>query len=182
MFPRLSTKNLQRAIDERLPLDRLCGQNFTLLKEMRVADYVGGYRLARPLTMDAHDSMRASAQDFFQEDGVFLSRYDGAQTGRPYAVVVFATFLVIEFNAFTPDAHFLVLAPHMETHGNAPYRGLWDAQRIEQIQSALRSQDQIERLFTEIDRLIEALTQKPARPETQGTGRGRWWPRLFGRR
>ena len=180
MIPRLPVAPLQRAIDERLCLEQLCPSRFELLAGMRVADYVGDYRL-RPSAYGEHDPMQASAQAFFEDDGVYLERLDGKDHDRPYAVVLFGTFLVIEFNAFTPQAHFLVLAPCREADPAAPYRGLWDAQRIERLRSALQAPDAVPRLFEELDRLLAALRPPPS-PRRHAPRPRRWLARLLGRR
>jgi hypothetical protein len=163
MIPRLPKVMLEQAISGRRTLDTLCAQPLTLLDGMRVADYVGSYRM-RQSRYGEHDLIGASAQVFFEEDGVFLTRYDGSTYAREYAAVLFATFLVVEFNAFTPEAHFLVLAPALEAADGARYHGLWAAQRIERLQLALREPGAEETLFAELDRLLETLNNPP--PET----------------
>lgn len=178
MIPRLPTATLEQAISGQRPLDALCARAFVLLDGMRVADYVGSYRM-RQSRYGEHDLIGASAQVFFEEDGVFVARYDGSAHGREYAAVLFATFLAVEFNAFTPDAHFLVLAPALEVADGARYHGLWAAQRIERLQLALCEPGAEEALFAELDRLLATLNNPPH--ETVPL-RQNWLSRLFKRR
>jgi hypothetical protein len=177
MIPRLPSATLEPAIAERRTLDALCGSPFALLDGMRVADYVGSHRV-RQSNFGEHDLINASAQVFFEEDGVFMARYDGVPHGREYAAVLFATFLVVEFNAFTPEAHFLVLAPALEASDGARYQGLWAAQRMERLQLALREPGAEETLFAELDRLLETLNNPPSAPAPRRSG---WLSRLFKR-
>ena len=178
MIPRLPKAALEQAISGHRTLDALCGKAFVLLDGMRVADYVGSYRI-RQSRYGEHDLISASAQVFFEEDGVFVARYDGGAYGREYAALLFATFLALEFNAFTPEAHFLVLAPALEAADDARYHGLWAAQRIERLQLALREPGAEETLFAELDSLLETLNNPPpvTVPRRQGL-----FSRLFNRR
>lgn len=161
MIPRLPAAALEQAINRRLELGALSSAPVTLLEGLRVADYVGSHRL-RQSRYGEHDLIGASAQAFFEDDGAFLARYEGEAQGREYSAVLFSTFAVVEFNAFTPNAHFLVLAPAIDRAEDAPYRGLWAAQRIERLQLALREPGAEQRLFDELDRLLAALTRAPA--------------------
>ena len=178
MIPRLPSATLEPAIARDRTLEALSGSPFVLLDGMRVADYVGSYRV-RQSRYGEHDLINASAQVFFEEDGVFLARYDGVPHRREYAAALFATFLVVEFNAFTPEAHFLVLAPALEASDGARYHGLWAAQRMERLQLALREPGAEETLFAELDRLLETLNNPPSAPAPRRTG---WLSRLFTRR
>lgn len=177
MIPRLPSATLESAIAGHRRLDALCGSPFVLLDGMRVADYVGSHRMRRN-RHGKHDPIDACAQAFFEEDGVFVARHDGAAYGREYAAVLFATFLVVEFNAFTPEAHFLVLVPALEAQDGARYHGLWAAQRIERLQLALREPGAEETLFGELDRVLETLNNPPPEPPQQDRN---WLSRLFGR-
>lgn len=181
MIPRLPTAALETAITSRIPLNRLCAEPCTLLDDLRVADYIGSYRI-RQTRHGEHDLIAASAQVFFEEDGAFCARHDGAAHQRPYAVVIFATFLVVEFNPFTPEAHFLVLAPVLEADDSARYQGLWAAQRIERLQLALREADGEAKLFDELDRALAALRRMASTPAPEQPGRRHWLARLFGAR
>ncbi|MEJ2655108.1 MAG: hypothetical protein P8Z69_07365 [Acidihalobacter sp.] len=178
MIPRLPSSTLEPAIAGRSTLDALCRAPFVLLDGIRIADYVGDYRM-RQSRHGEHDLICASAQVFFEEDGVFVARHDGADYSREYAVVLFASFLVVEFNAFTPEAHFLVLVPALEASDEARYQGLWAAQRIERLQLALREPGAEAALFAELDRLRETLNYLPPEPPQQG---GSWLSQLFKRR
>ncbi|APZ41850.1 hypothetical protein [Acidihalobacter ferrooxydans] len=181
MIPRLPTRPLEHAINDRVPLETLCGgAGCALLDGLRVADYVGDYRM-RQSRYGEHDLIGASAQVFFEDDGAFIARHEGAALSRDYAVVIFATFLVIEFNAFTPDAHFLVLAPALAADDGARYQGLWAAQRIERLQLALSEPGAEAELFASVDRLLDTLNRAPDTAATQKPRRGNWLTRLLGR-
>lgn len=178
MTPRLPTDRLEVAITGCHTLESVCGEPFALLEEFRIADYVGSYRM-RSGRYDEHDLMAATAQVFFEEDGVLLARLDGAEYGKEYSVLLFGTFLVVEFNAFTADAHFLVLAPALDYAEGARYHGLWAAQRIEHLQGELRCANAGQVLFAELDCLLWNLRTRP-RPQIQRHWYGRL--RLFGHR
>lgn len=179
MIPRLPTAPLERAITERLPLSALCASPCELLDGMRVADYVGSYRM-RHSRYGEHDLIGASAQVFFEEDGLFIGRHDGSAHGREYAIALFATFLVVEFNAFTPEAHFLVLAPALKEADGARYHGLWAAQRLESLQLALGEPGAEQALFAELDLLLENLNRNDGAPRAEQPPHG-WLARLFWR-
>lgn len=180
MIPRLPNSSIEQAINRRLPLNTLCATPTTLLSGLRVADYVGDHRI-RQSRYGEHDLISASAQVFFEEDGVFLAHYDGSAHGREYSAALFATFLVIEFNAFSADAHFLVLVPALEDQDGARYLGLWAAQRMERLQLALNEPGAEEQMFEDIDRLLAALTNaSTAAKPTTGPKRRGWLARLLG--
>ncbi|AOU98791.1 hypothetical protein BI364_13185 [Acidihalobacter yilgarnensis] len=174
MIERLPHPTLEYAIGSRAVVATLCSRPCPRLADFRVADYVGDYRLCNP--RGGQDLIAACARVFFEENAPFLAQIDGREHGREYSLALFATFLAVEFNAFTPEAHFLVLAPTQPAQTeNAPYAGLWAAQHME----ALQAEGDSATLFDEADALIEALRQAPPTPPTPPPRR-RWW-RPFGR-
>ncbi|OBS10119.1 hypothetical protein [Acidihalobacter prosperus] len=174
MIERLPYPTLEYAIGSRAALATLCEDAGTPLADFRVADYVSDYRVRHP--RDEQDLIGACARVFFEENAPLLAQIDGREHERPYALVLFATFLVLEFNAFTPEAHFLVLAPTQPARdADAPYAGLWAAQRMDTLQAT----GDPATLFGATDALIAAL-RRPPPAQAAPPPRRRWW-RLFGR-
>ena len=171
MIEHLPHATLEYAIESRLRLDALCSRPCPHLYDFRIADYVGDFRLRYP--MGVPDLASACARVFFEDDAPLLRELDG----RNYGIVLFATFAVVEFNAFTHQAHFLVLAPILPAGSSieAPYAGLWAAQRMDRLQD----QDDPTLLFEETDNLIEALRRPP--PQQPYLSQRTWWQRLMGR-
>lgn len=176
MSQRLPHPILEHAIDGAHALSELGVSPAPLLGDFRIADYVGDYRVRAP--RESHDLIAACARVFFEEDAPFLAQIDGRGLGRDYGVALFATFAVVEFDAFTPEAHFLVLAPKLPGKpADAPYAGLWAAQRMEAVQAS--SQQDPDTLLAETDALLAYLHS--ATPAQVAPQRRSLLQRLLGR-
>lgn len=170
MINRFAYLTLEHAIGEQLSIDALCDQTCKRLADFCIADYVSDYRLGNPNAPQA--ATAACAKAFFAENGPFLTQIDGQTYGREYNISLFGTFVVVEFNAFTPDAHFMVLAPRLSGHAqDAPYAGLWAAQKIEKLMNECDVH-----VFEELDGLVERLN-RPSSPSSDS--KKSFWKRLF---
>lgn len=170
MIKRFTYLTLEHVISEQITIDALCDQKCKRLAHFRVADYVSDYRLGNPLA--SKDPSTACARFFFADNGPFLTQVDGRTHGREYSISFFGTFVVVEFNIFTPEAHFLVLAPSLPGQDpDAPYAGLWAAQKVERLLNECDVN-----LFEELDSLVDRLNQPlPAGSSSKKS----IWKRLF---
>ncbi len=98
---------------KRKMVQELIGDRARFLANYRVANYVKSAQI-NDITVDGV-RRKASASDFFQDKAELLAAVEGNGSKQPFNVVLFDTFIVIEFAPCTPRATFVVLVPNFES-------------------------------------------------------------------
>lgn len=179
MSTKLRHDRLEEAIYGKYTLTEVLGETPAWLADYVVADYVGDYRLD---PQRGPDLINASAAMFFEDAGAYIRSYAGSDHGQPFNLAVFATFAVVEIRPYTHEAEFLVLKPAPTTSlADGPYIGLMASQNTDALDSALQDADDLGPLFSDLSRLLHALSgERPLRRKGGGT-LTRWIDRIRGR-
>ncbi len=109
----LRQDKLDEAIRRRRMVRRLIGPRARFLADYRVSNYVTPAQIYE-VTLDGARS-KAPAPIFFSDKAGLLMTIEGSQYDKPFDVVLFDTFVVIEVAPRTLQTQFLVLVPNFET-------------------------------------------------------------------
>lgn len=155
----LSHARLEKAIYTSQSIAELIDSDTPLLKDYRVADYVGNSQIG--LTTGAPTSARA----FFEDAGAYVTHYPGSDCGKDFDIAVFATFLVVEIHPDSPHTEFLVLAPRQaEALIGGAYVGLMASQNTDGFREQADEPSRREALMDDVEALLNALAAQARTP------------------
>ena len=157
---KFSHARLEQVIYGRTPIRDIVGAASGHLGDYVVADFVGSHQIDQE-RFGAGDLIQASARIFFEDSGAFITSFEGEASGKPFNLVLFSTFVVIEIAPYTPDAKFLVLAPASPSTADSPYAGLMRANNTDVLREALEAEEDLSPVFNDLERLLAGLTRDP---------------------
>jgi hypothetical protein len=164
---RFSHARLEEVIYGRVPLAQIIGHEPSQLGNYVVVDFVGSHQIDQE-RFAAGDLIQASARIFFEDSGAFVTSFEGEAHDKPFNLVLFATFVVIEIAPYTPRAKFVVLAPPAPATAETPYAGLVRANNTDLLRERLEAADDLGNVFTDIETLLIALTRDPVEAPRAG--------------
>lgn len=174
MKQRLQHIRLEQAITGKQTISELLDAPCTALNNYCLADYVGNPALKQDKTED-----NSHARGFFADQGAWRETQVLNQNDK-ITLAIFATFLVVEIDAGTEVAEFLVLVPKRgpEQEG-AMYAGLMKSQNTDALCERLAADAAARTEMTaEVDALLNWLRVPPAH---QAAVSEKWFGRLFGK-
>lgn len=158
---------LERVIYGHTPIAEIVGYATAFFGDYVVADFVGSHQIDQD-RFAAGDLIQASARIFFEDSGAFVTSFEGESYGKPFNLVLFATFAVIEIAPYTPKAKFVVLAPPSPSAEDSPYAGLMRANNTDRVREQLEAEQDLGPVFNDLQCLLESLARAPEESKPRG--------------
>lgn len=109
----LHQEKLDKTIRRRKMVRKLIGAGARFLADYRMANYVTSAQIFEIMLDGAR--CKAPASIFFRDKAGLLMTIEGGEYNKPFDVVLFDTFIVIEVAPGTLETEFLVLVPNFES-------------------------------------------------------------------